>query len=336
MSRGHVRELARRIVRLGQQPVEFNGLSLEARTHAGVAHFPDHSTDPNDLLINASAAKRVAHGGSSGYMEYEVEHAVRVERFTLASDLKRAIDEDQLILHYQPKLHLETNEICSAEALMRWNHPTRGMVPPGEFIGLAEQTGLISRLTYWAVAEALRQTEEWRRQGLSIGVSINVSAKDLSRPDFFSVVRRSLLENKTPYEGCMLEVTESTMMRNPEANIDILTQLRAIGVHSSIDDFGTGYSSLAYLTRMPVAELKIDRAFVGDMLTNKQNALIVSSTISLAHALGLAVTAEGVEDAQTGEALKDLGCDIVQGYGISRPVDAEAFCKWCRARAQAL
>jgi len=243
-------------------------------------------------------------------------------RFTLGAELRQAIRDDALLLHYQPQAALATGRITDVEALARWPHPTRGLIPPDEFIPLAEQTGAIAPLTWWALETALRQARAWRRSGRLLGVAVNLSAANLRDPRLTGKILTLLRRYATPPSILRIELTESAIMGDPEHAIDVLARLTGCGVRLSVDDFGTGYSSLAYLKRLPIDELKIDRSFVCDMIGDPTDAAIVASTIDLGHSLGLRVVAEGVEDEETWRRLAELGCDLAQGYYLSRPLPA--------------
>jgi EAL domain-containing protein (putative c-di-GMP-specific phosphodiesterase class I) len=247
----------------------------------------------------------------------------RQTHLTLLGELRRAVDQGQLRLLYQPKLTLADSRIGAVEALVRWNHPERGLVPPNDFIPFAEQTGYITRITRWVVGEAVRQCGAWRREGLDIRISINASTRDLQvREDLPGLLRAALKEHDVPGNLICVEITEGALMEDPAGARKILRALHEMGIALSIDDYGTGYSSLAYLKELTVNELKIDRSFVVGMHNDAQSLAIVRSTIELGHNLGLMVVAEGVESDADIAMLRAAGCDAVQGYGISRPVDA--------------
>ena len=246
----------------------------------------------------------------------------------LTSELSHAIERQQLTLHYQPKVSFKTGRVVSAEALVRWLRPEHGLVAPDEFIPLAEHTGLIRPLTQWVLYEALRECAAWRKAGIEITLAVNLSARNLLEAQFTELLASHLAAWSVPPEYLELEITESAIMSDPMRALDALTRLDAMGVRLSIDDFGTGYSSLAYLKKLPVDTLKIDKSFVMNMAQDGDDALIVRSTIDLAHNLGLRVVAEGVENQQTWDMLDELGCDIAQGYFLSRPLAAADFMEW--------
>jgi EAL domain-containing protein (putative c-di-GMP-specific phosphodiesterase class I) len=250
----------------------------------------------------------------------------------LLGDLRRAIDEpDQLVLHYQPKVSLDVNQVCGVEALVRWHHPTRGTVSPGEFIPVAETTGLINQLTDHVLRVAVEQARSWLDAGLVIPIAVNLSPRCLLDTTLLERVRRLLSEHELPPGMLRLEVTETAVMANPALALSTLTGLHSLGVKLSIDDYGTGYSSMAYLRRLPVDELKVDRSFVLNMTENDNDAILVRSAIDLGHNLGLSVVAEGVEGAEHVAALSELSCDIAQGFHYARPMPAADLEDWMRA-----
>jgi EAL domain-containing protein (putative c-di-GMP-specific phosphodiesterase class I) len=253
------------------------------------------------------------------------------ERLSLMSGLRKAVDEDELVLFYQPKIALRGGSELHAEALVRWRHPTRGLVSPVEFIAFAEQTGYIRAITQWVMAHAIAQCSAWRADDLAMNVSINISARDLVDLELPDRVEALLHKHGCAAQWVTLEITESAILDDPDHAIDNLRRLHSLGCRLAIDDYGTGYSSLAYLKRLPVNELKIDRSFVMGMVSDASDAVIVRSTIDLAHNMGLSVVAEGVEDEATLRRLRELGCDMVQGYHLSRPLPADELARWLRA-----
>jgi EAL domain-containing protein (putative c-di-GMP-specific phosphodiesterase class I) len=256
------------------------------------------------------------------------------ERLQLVGELRRAINSEGLVLHYQPKLSFRTGRVIGVEALVRWVHPQRGMIAPDDFIGLAENTGLIRPLSRWVLNEALRQSRAWQDADLFLPVSVNLSTRDLLDEHLPERVA-ALLEvwNVAP-STLKLEITESAVMIDADRAIEILSRLRAMGVRISVDDFGTGYASLSYLKRLPVDELKIDRSFVRHIAVDESDVAIVRSTIGLAHDLGLNVVAEGIESRDCFDVLARLGCDAVQGFYISKPLAADALAEWLRRRPE--
>ncbi|OOZ42280.1 hypothetical protein BOW53_00085 [Solemya pervernicosa gill symbiont] len=244
------------------------------------------------------------------------------------SDLRHAIESDQLELYYQPKLNIHTATITGVEALLRWNHPDRGFIPPEEMVKIAERTGLIKQLTLWVLEAALCQCADWVKHGVDLKVAVNLSVLNLQDPELPQQVGGFLEKYKLAADKLSLEITEGAMMADPESAISNLTRLDKMGIRLSVDDFGTGFSSLAYLKRLPVDELKIDKSFVLDMESDENDAAIVRSTIDLAHNLGLKVVAEGVEHHALLTSLSSHGCDVAQGYYIARPMDVKSLNEW--------
>jgi diguanylate cyclase (GGDEF)-like protein len=306
-----------------------DGFTLHVRASIGVALYPDHGRDVDALLQRADVAMYLAkenHGGVQIYTADRDQHSRR--RLALISDLRQAIEDGQLFLHYQPKAELETGEIVGVEALVRWRHPKQGNVDPEEFVSLAERTGLIGPLTDHVLDMALEQCAMWHRAGFAISVAVNLSVHNVYDSGLPQRVT-ALLDRWGLHPECLeFEITESTLMANPTAATEALATLRGMGVKLAIDDFGTGYSSLTYLKQLPVHELKIDRSFVRNLATDDNDAIIVRSTIELARNLDLSVLAEGVEDAQAWEQLAALGCDRVQGFYLSRPLGAAELTAW--------
>jgi EAL domain-containing protein (putative c-di-GMP-specific phosphodiesterase class I) len=266
------------------------------------------------------------HAGFVLFDPTQDQHSPR--RLALLGELRRAIEVEELILHYQPKVDAHSGQVLGVEALVRWQHPTHGLVPPGEFIPLAERTGLITPLTHYVLDAALHQCRDWRRAGHELPVAVNVSARRLLDLDFPDEVAAAIATWEVSARLLVIEITESTIMADPTHAIQILGRLNEMGVQLSIDDFGTGYSSMAYLKTLPVHELKVDRSFVAQMTSDSRDAVIVHSTIDLGRNLGLRVVAEGVEDSLTLQHLDLLGCHAVQGYHVSRPVAPDDLISW--------
>jgi diguanylate cyclase (GGDEF)-like protein/PAS domain S-box-containing protein len=316
-----------------EQPVIVDGLALPAEASIGIAMFPAHGQDVDTLLRRADVAMYTAKDEKSGFGFYDDSRRESdPARLTLVSELRRAIDQRELVLYYQPKAALTSGEVQSVEALLRWNHPSRGLVGPDEFIPLAQQTGLIKPLTLYVLDEALRQCRAWQRAGMTLGVAINVSIRNLLDAEFPTQVERLLRKRRVEPARLELEITESMVLSDPLRTKRVLDKLSTMGVTLSIDDFGTGYSSLSYLTQLPVNEIKIDRSFVMNMARCDNDAVIVRTTIDLARNLGLRVVAEGVETAEDWNELGELGCTLAQGYYLSRPIPAGELTKWLRRR----
>jgi EAL domain-containing protein (putative c-di-GMP-specific phosphodiesterase class I) len=293
----------------------------------GIALFPAHGDDPLTLLRRADIAMYVAKRRGTGVALYEEGSDLEgAARLGLASDLREALDRGDLQLHYQPVIDLTTKRVCMMEALARWDHPRLGLVSPTEFIPLAERSGVMPQLSTWALKTALTKAREWQARGISIAVNMAVS--DLSDTTFPDRVRAAVEEAGVPPAVLHLEVTESGVMSEPERILTCLERLRDIGVQLAIDDFGTGSSSLSYLHRLPIQACKIDRSFIRRLTSQASSVAIVRATIELAHALDLRVIAEGVEDAETLEVLRGMGCDLAQGYFISEPIPDHATEAW--------
>jgi EAL domain-containing protein (putative c-di-GMP-specific phosphodiesterase class I) len=284
----------------------------------------------------ADLAMYAAKAGRDGPVVYdEQQHGSGRHRLEAVAQLRRAIDEDELTLHYQPKLSLATGRVEGAEALVRWQHPERGLLFPDAFIELAESAGLMAALTSRVLDTALAQRREWSARGRELVGSVNVSPSNLVDERFPDEVAGLLARHGVPATALVLEVTESLLMEDRERAVRVLAGLREAGVGVSIDDYGTGYSSLAYLATLPVTELKLDRTFVRAMTGSARSAAIVTSTLQLAHALDLVFVAEGAEDQATVEALAALGCDVVQGYHLSPALPPEQLERWLGTRAAA-
>jgi EAL domain-containing protein (putative c-di-GMP-specific phosphodiesterase class I) len=295
----------------------------------GIVHFPRHGEDVDTLVQKAGVALHMAQKSARGYALYEVSFDKHTPlRLTLMSELRRAIEKNDLALFYQPKVSLQTNELCGAEALARWNHPTHGFIAPDEFIPMAERTRMIKQLTLWVLKRAFRDCAAWHEQGLDIKVSVNLSTRDLHDPDLPDLIAGIAASTGIKPEWIILEITESAVMAEPENALAIINRLNTMGYQFSIDDFGTGYSSFAYLKRLPLAELKIDKSFVMDLMNSENDMTIVKAIINLAHNLGLYVTAEGVETEAILAKLKEYGCDIAQGYYLSKPMAVGDFNTW--------
>ena len=317
----HALEVAERILACLRDPFAVGGLSLDAEASMGIAIAPSHGEDFNELLQHAEVAMYVAKKSRVGVSLYDIAlDTYNPARLSMLSELRRAIEDDELELYYQPKIILANQELYGAEALLRWNHPERGLVMPDEFIPFAEHTALIGPLTEWVINRAMTDVRRWLDRGRAVIVSVNVSTHSLLDHRLCATVQEILDRHNVPSRLLMIEITETAIMTDPAKAREVLIALDALGVELSIDDFGTGYSSLAYLRTLPVHELKIDRSFVMSMRSQNGDAVIVRSVIDLGRNLGLRVIAEGVEDADTRERLLANGCEIGQGYLWSRPV----------------
>ncbi len=307
-----------------------DGLRAHARASIGISVFPHHGDGRSDLLRHADIAMYRAKEQSSRLEVYgSAEDANSRDRLELLGDLRSALETGEgILLHFQPKVGLSSRQVTGVEALVRWVHPTRGMVFPDEFVPLAEHHGLMQRFTALVIELALDQQRAWSREGLDLRVAVNLSAANLLDPEFPLAVAGLLARFGTPVGALQLEITENTIMLDPDQALDVLTRLADLGISLSLDDFGTGYSSLAHLKRLPVSELKIDKSFVIDMLADGDDAIIVRSTIDLARNLRLHVVAEGVETAQHWAQLAAFGCHTAQGYHLSRPLPARDVPDW--------
>ncbi|MFC4502023.1 MULTISPECIES: putative bifunctional diguanylate cyclase/phosphodiesterase [Streptomyces] len=324
--------VARGLVAALSSPLDLDGLTLVLEASAGVAVFPDHALDAEGLLRRADVAMYQAKRDRTGVEVYESKRDSNTpDRLGLLGDLRRALDAHEVQLHYQPKVRFD-GQVAGLEALVRWVHPERGKVPPDEFIAIAESSGLMPHLTEYVLETALGQVAEWRSQGLYVPVAVNVSPRDVHTPGFAGSVAARLARHGVPAGALQLEITEHVLLEDPQRAADTLNGLTGHGVKMSLDDFGTGYSSLVHLRRLPVSELKIDRSFVARLAVDNEDAEIVRCTVDLAHSLGLLVVAEGVEDDETWERLRDLGCDAVQGWLVAAAMPPEETTAWLRAR----
>jgi diguanylate cyclase (GGDEF)-like protein len=325
--------LGRRLRGELQRPFRFGSMALTVDASIGGAVGPGHSGSAEELLQLADLAMYSAKTGRTGAELYDdARDGQGRHRLETVEQLRQGITAGELVLHYQPKLNLRTGGVDGVEALVRWAHPTRGLLYPDAFIDLAESAGLMSRLTATVLDMALAQCRSWADAGLPLGVAVNVSPTDLVDDAFPALVAGLLDRHGLPASVLVLEVTESLLMADRVRAIAVLDRLRTAGVGISIDDYGTGYSSLAYLASLPVTELKLDRAFVASMPSSPRAAAVVTSTLQLAQSLGLVLVAEGAEDQETVEALTDLDCDVVQGYHISRPLPPAQLETWLRSR----
>jgi diguanylate cyclase (GGDEF)-like protein len=326
---GAASRTAQRILTGMLEPVAIGDLMLDAGASIGIAIFPGHGAEPDVLIRRANVAMHQARQHGHGQALYTGGRDIEcARRLALIGDLHRAIDGGELRLYCQPKVRFASREVCGVEALVRWEHPQLGMIWPNEFIGLAEHSGLISPLTDWVMQAAFRQGYVWRQAGLTLPLAVNLSARDLRDPKLVERVRNLLATWGGGPEGVQFELTESALMQDPAGSLESMRRLKDLGIELFIDDFGTGYSSLAYLQKLPVDAIKIDQSFVRDMLSDADSAVIVRSTIDLAHDLDLEVVAEGVEDRAGWEHLAAQGCDVGQGYVVSEPIPADAYAAW--------
>jgi diguanylate cyclase (GGDEF)-like protein len=311
------------------QPFTVDELSLEVGASIGVARFPDDGLDSHALMRCADIAMYAAKEAQTDFKIYAAEqntHSVR--RLNVLSDIRHALAGDEIVVHYQPIVDLDDRTVKGAEGLVRWQHPEHGLIPPAAFVQTVEQTGLIGPLTRHVLEQSIAECAAWRRDGRALSVAVNLSVRNLLDRDLPQEIERMLDSFGLPPDALQLEITESMIMTDPERALATVSRLSDLGMRLSVDDFGTGYSSLANLRRLPIDELKIDRSFVSPMLKDESDLIIVRSTINLGHDLGLRIIAEGVEDAPTLERLAALGCDLAQGYHLSRPMSGNAFNTW--------
>lgn len=326
-------DLAQRLLEAFATSFTLDGQTVDLGVSIGLACWPADGGDAETLVARAQVAMHAAKRRTCGVLAYSPElDAASAQTLSLLSDLRRALAQDELRLYLQPKCAVADGRLVGAEALLRWQHPERGLVPPGEFIPFAEQTGFIRELTWWVMEQVVSQWAALQTPGQPRVVAVNLSTRDLMDAEFPARLRELLARHAVPTHGVCLEITESAIMDDPQRAQHTLQALSDAGFKLSIDDFGTGYSSLAYLKRLPVDELKIDKSFVMGMTADPNDAKIVRSTVELAHNLGLSVVAEGVEDEAVLAALRQLHCDVGQGYFWSKPVPVEPFLRWAMAQ----
>jgi diguanylate cyclase (GGDEF)-like protein len=310
-----------------------HGIELTVDASVGTALIPEHGEDADLLLQRADVAMYQAKSSRAGIVVYdEATDLHDVAELGLLAELRRAIEADELVLHYQPKARLQTGDIVGVEALIRWQHLVRGLLGPDAFIPLAENTGLMAPLTDWVLRKAIEQAARWRDRGLTLPVAVNVSPRSLLEGDLPGALLRLLADTGLPADLLEIEITETAIMADPDGAVQLLRRLQAMGIRVSIDDFGTGYTSLSYLKALPVHTLKIDRVFVADILENHKDQAIAESIIALGHKLGLSVIAEGIEDDDVWQRLISLNCDEGQGYHLARPMPSTDLLRWMTAR----
>ena len=320
---------AQQLSKLLHAPFEVGGLEFDIHTHTGVALFPGHGADAEVLLRRARVAMRNAMQAGLDYAVFAPAlDQESSRRLALMGELRRAVERNELALHFQPKLHLASAAICGAEALVRWQHPVRGQVPTFEFITLAEQAGMIAPLTHWVLEAAFRQRYTWHVAGIDLPLAVNLSAHDLRDPTLLDKLKGLISTWGAQPGWIQLELTESALMVDASAAIDVLHSLKRLGFQIAIDDFGSGYSSLGYLHRLPVDAIKIDQSFVIPLAQSEDCATIVGSAAQIGHKLGFEVVAEGVESQDALRRVTELGCDIAQGHFVSRPMAADQFAAW--------
>ena len=325
-------EAAERIRALLSEPFHLDGMALQVETSIGVALHPEHTDSVPRLLQLADVAMYQAKEERTGVELYRQERDIHTpDRLDLLGSVRRAIENDELEMHFQPAVSVPAGRPVGVEALVRWNHPERGLIFPDVFLDLVEQSGLMRQLTHLVLAKSLARAAQWWHAGIEVPVAVNVSVRDLSDAKFADVVAGLLREHDLPAQALKLEITEHVLMADPGRMTHALESIGRLGVDLSLDDFGTGYSSLVHLKRLPVSELKVDRSFVQRMTSDPDDAAIVRSIVDLAHSLGLRVVAEGVETIESWHALEVLGCDLAQGYLIGRPVPGDEVIRWLAA-----
>jgi diguanylate cyclase (GGDEF)-like protein len=318
-----------------QFPFLIEQLRVPVSSNIGIVRFPAHGEDVDTLVQKAGVALHIAQETNRPYAVYDSsQDRHSPKKLTLMQELRNALQRDELDLFYQPKVSVSNEEVIGAEALIRWNHPEYGLISPDEFIPMAERTSEIKNITLWVLQRAFQNCAELHRRGADIKISVNLSAKDLLDPEFPDLITGIASAAAIKPEWIMFEITEGSVMNDPEGSLEIIGRLHDFGFQFSIDDFGTGYSSLSYLRKMPLSELKIDKSFVMDILQSENDAAIVKATIGLAHNLGLQVTSEGVETREVLGLLKDFGCDVAQGYYFSKPLCFTDFNHWIAERRQ--
>jgi predicted signal transduction protein with EAL and GGDEF domain len=317
-------------------PFELDGVAVDVRASIGMASAPDDGDDADALLRHADVAMYAAKHAHTSVEAYRasVDH-YRPERLSLAADLRRAIDADELVLHYQPKIDITTGDVTGCEALVRWQHPEKGLLFPAAFMPVIETTELIRPLTLHVLNQAMAFAHDLRADGLPQHIAVNVSARNTLDTRFPGELAAIVRRHDLPFETLEIELTESAVLDNPKRAQEVLEAIAALGVAISVDDFGTGYASISYLTQLPISTLKIDRSFVHDVTTNPKSAAVVSFSVALARSLGLTTVAEGIEELETLDELRRLGCQQAQGYLLCRPVPAAELRAFIAARAPA-
>src|SRR6478752_5420274 len=325
--------LAQTLRRQIAEPIDVDGVVMRTEASIGIAIGPYHGRDVDTMLRRADIAMYVAKGGRTGVEAYDTsQESHSPARLALAGELRRALEQRELVVYYQPQAAVSTGLVTGVEALVRWHHPQRGLVGPDVFVPLAENTGLIGPLTIAVLDNALAQVRHWDGMGVHIDMAVNLSTRSLLDRGLPGVVSKMLARHGLAPQRLELEITESMIASDPERALEVLAQLRSVGVRLALDDFGTGYSSLANLRDLAVERLKIDRSFTQSMASSHADAVIVASTVALAHELGLEVVAEGVETQEAWERLREMGCDLAQGYFLARPMAPEHATAWLTGR----
>ena len=331
LNEGHLILAANRIKQLFDNPVTIENKPITIRVAMGAALFPELSDDAEDLLLKSSIAlEEGIEKGLTYHIYPRDESTTNPSNLAIETQLRDAIDSNALEMHYQPKLDIKNRTIVGVEALARWKHPDHGLLPPNYFISIAEKTNLINNFTNTMLNTVLKEAREWRAIGADINVSVNLSNSNLLDDLLIENIKRAINLWDIAPEKLIFEISEGTVMRNPEASILVMKNINAIGANCSIDDFGTGYSVLAFLKKLPVAELKIDKSFIGNILDDEGDRLLVDSIINLAHNFRLKVIAEGVENEATLKMVEQLNCDIAQGDHVAKPMPNAQFKQWMK------
>ena len=321
--------VAKKILSAFQEPLVSDGKSIPIGLSIGIAVYPEHGEDELTLLRHADIAMYESKSSGEGFTIIDIkENEIRNIRAQLAKELETAVTNGELSVHYQPIWNISKQKTDKVECLCRWNHSTRGMIPPSEFIPIAEQKELIKAITLFVMETAVKQLKEWHQQGIMVSVSINLSARNFLDPELKDYLHNILKDHEVDGKWVTLEITESMTINNPEKAISIMKSYAKQGIQLSIDDYGTGYASLGYIKKLPVNEIKIDGSFVHNLHADDENKVIVKSTIELAHALNMNIVAEGVEDKENLDELAKMGCDDIQGYYICKPQDSEQLTQW--------
>jgi diguanylate cyclase (GGDEF)-like protein len=321
--------VAGKVIEVLERPILLEEQNIVATGSIGIASYPEHGDEIGALMRRADQAMYRAKRNGSGYTVFgPTDETHDQQRLSLMAELRNAVETDQLRLYYQPKINMADGTVGHVEALIRWVHPQRGTIPPHEFIPFAEKTGYIRTISEWVIVAALRQRKAWLRQGMPLTIAVNISARDLMNAELPEFVAAQMATYGAPPSAIALEITESAIMADPLRALEVLDRLHAMGLTLSVDDFGIGHSSLAYLKRLPVSELKIDQSFVIAMESGSDDHIIVRSTVDLGHNMGLKVVAEGVETERAWGLLKDMGCDMAQGYYLSRPMESDQLPSW--------
>ena len=324
--------IARRILKALEDPFLIEDHPVRIGSSIGIVRYPEHGTDADLLLRRADIAMYQAKQTGLGYARYvEAQNQYSPERLTLTTEFRHALDQNQLTLYFQPKVRMVDGQVWEVEALSRWQHPERGLLSPDQFVPLAEQTGLIHPFSLCVLQAALRRSKAWHRKGFTGRIAVNLSMHNLQGEKFPIIVEKLIKRSGWKPQWLSIEVTESAMAADPDCAVDVLSRLRAMGLWIAVDDFGTGYASFAAPKQLPVDEIKIDKSFVLGITSDAQDAAIARATIDLGQALGLIVTAEGVEGKAEWDCLADWGCDVAQGYYCSPPVPAAELLAWTQA-----